>query len=225
VSQPFDRKAKIPLPGKIDHKLKEWWVQNPWDIVSEGRNLSAYERKRTYLNVRGDNFLDVSYLSGADNDGDGRAVVAGDFRNNGQLDLVVRQVGGEGAGKPPPPASFLLYENNFPKRHYLEVTLRGKPVVGKTPTSNRQGIGARVVAHVSGRQVVREVFPHNSFLSQMPNVVHIGLGDDTRVERLVIRWAPDKEQVLTNVPADQHIVVEEDNPAYTKVVPGQTIEP
>jgi hypothetical protein len=30
--------------------------------------------------------LDISFLTGADNDADGRSVVAGDFRNNGQLD-------------------------------------------------------------------------------------------------------------------------------------------
>jgi enediyne biosynthesis protein E4 len=220
VSQPFDRKCKIPAPGKPDPSLKEWWVENPWDIVKEGRNLSCYERKRTYLNVGGSNFLDVSYLSGADNDGDGRAVVAGDFRNNGRLDLVVRQIGG---------GPLLLYENNFPQRHYLKVTLRGKPEAGKGPTSNRQGIGARVIAEleVKGhkRQIVREMYPFNSFRSQAPNIIHFGLGDENKVERLVIRWPSGREQVLTNVPADKHILVEEGNEAFEEIKPGPIIQP
>jgi hypothetical protein len=59
-------------------------------------------------------------------------VVAADFRNNGQLDLVVRKSG--------------------------------------------------------GGQIVRELFPVNSFRSQMPSVVHFGLGDETSVDRLIIRW-------------------------------------
>jgi enediyne biosynthesis protein E4 len=216
VSQPFERKCKIPAPGIPDPSLKEWWVENPWDIVKEGRNLSCYERKRTYINVRGGNFLDASYISGADNDGDGRAVVAGDFRNNGRLDLVVRQIGG---------GPLLLYENNFPQRRYLKVTLRGKPEAGKGPTSNRQGIGARVIAEVRGRQVVRELFPVNSFRSQAPNILHFGLGDDAKVDRLVIHWPSGKKQVLEDVPADRHILVEEGNQAFETIVPGQSIQP
>lgn len=216
MSQPFDRKCKVPAPGKLDPSLKEWWVHNPWDIVNEGRNLSAYERNRVYMNVRGGNFLDVSHLSGADSDGDGRSAVAGDFRNNGQLDVAVRQVGG---------GPFLLYENNFPVRHYLKVTLRGKPQLGRAPTSNRQGIGSRLIAHVNGRQVVRDCNPLNSYSSQAPAIVHFGLGDDTKVDRLVIRWPSGKEQVFNDVPGDQHIVVEEGDASFEKVVPGQTIRP
>src|SRR5205807_9765717 len=138
--------------------------------------LSCYERKRAYLNVPGPgrnrDFLEVSYLTGADNDGDGRSVVAGDFRNDGRLDLVVRQVGG---------GPVLLYENHFPRRHYLKVSLRGTK-------SNRQGIGARLIALVDGRQVVREQYPLNSYRSQMPNIVHPGLGDASKVDRLIIPW-------------------------------------
>jgi hypothetical protein len=204
------------VPGELDPKLKEWWVENPWDIVNEGRNLSCYERKRIFLNVQGSNFLDISHLTGADDDGDGRAVAAGDFRNNGRMELAVREVG----GKP-----FRLLENNFPQRHYLKVSLRGKPEPGKAPTSNRQGIGARLIAEVAGRKVVREMFPVNSYSSQTPNVLHFGLADDDKVDRLVIRWPSGREQVLADVPADQHIVVEEGNAVFEKVVPGQTIQP
>ena len=109
----------------------------------KGHNLSAYERKRAFLNVEGKDFLDISYLTGADSDGDGRAVVAGDFRNDGRLDLVVRQVGG---------GPVLLFENQFPKAHYLTVSLRGT-------ASNRLGIGARLTATVAGRDLTREALP------------------------------------------------------------------
>jgi len=95
VSQPSDRSAAIRTPGQIDSSLNEFWVSNPWDIVKEGHNLSAFERSRMWLNLRGQGFLDVSYLSGADDDGDGRCVVAGDFRNNGRLDVLVRKVGAD----------------------------------------------------------------------------------------------------------------------------------
>jgi hypothetical protein len=212
VSQPNDRDAKIPAPGEIDHALGEFWVENPWEIMQKGYNLSAYERKRTFLNVRGHDFLDISYLSGADNDGDGRSVVAADFRNNGRLDLVVRQVGG---------GSLLLYENNFPQKHYLKVSLRGRQ-------SNRLGIGARLTAFVKGQPLVRELYPQNSFRSQAPTRVHFGLGEAPQVDRLVIRWPSGTLQEFRNIAGDRHIVVDESkvgDSAIEVVKPGRTISP
>ncbi len=221
MSQPCDRCALVAAPGKLDSDLKEWWVSNPFDIVKEGHNLSAYERKRLFLNVKGAdgqrNFLDVSGVSGADNDGDGRSVVAGDFRHNGQLDVVLRQSGG---------GPVVLYENRFPKRHYLEVSLRGTmKEVEPGRRSNRLGIGARLIAVVNGQQLVREMYPLNSFRSQMPNVVHFGLGDAERVEKLTILWPSGLRQELTDVAGDRHIVVEEGNGAVETVTPGRTISP
>ena len=60
VSQPCNRGARIPQPGRLDASLGEFWVDNPWDIIRHGHNLSCFERDRAYLNVRGQNF--VEYL-------------------------------------------------------------------------------------------------------------------------------------------------------------------
>ncbi|MFO0936115.1 MAG: hypothetical protein U0798_06310 [Gemmataceae bacterium] len=126
MSQPCSRSAVVPLPGKLNETVKEFWVSNPWQIIIEGYNLSAFERNRAFLNVKGSEFLEISHLTGgADSDGDGRAAVAADFRNNGKLDLIVRQSGG---------GPLLYFENRFPDKHYLSVSLRGN-------TSNRAGIG------------------------------------------------------------------------------------
>jgi hypothetical protein len=215
VSQPFDRGACIPAPGKLDSSLGEFWVENPFDIVNKGHNLSAFERKRMFLNVphgRGRNFLEVSYLSGADNDGDGRCVVAGDFRNTGQMDLVVRQVSG---------GPLRLYENHFPRRHYLKVSLRGR-------RSNRLGIGARITASVGQLRQTREMYQANSFQSQMPCIVHFGLADAVKVDRLEIRWPSGKKQVLKGVRADRHIMVdegEEGEAAIETITPGKLVRP
>jgi hypothetical protein len=202
----------VPAPGTVDKSLGEFWVNDSWDIVREGHNLSAYERKRVFLNVQGKEFLDISYLTGADSDGDGRAVVAGDFRNDGRLDLVVRQVGG---------GPVRLFENQFQKAHYLTVSLRGT-------ASNRLGIGARLIATVAGRDLTRELYPHNSFRSQMPSRVHFGLGDATRIDRLTIRWPSGAVQELHDLAADRHVVITEGKtgPGATETVtPGQVIQP
>jgi hypothetical protein len=212
VSQPCNRGAQVSPPGELDPALREFWVSNPWMIVAHGHNLSAFERNRAFLNVKGQDFLDISHLTGADSDGDGRSAVAADFRNVGQLDLLVRQAGG---------GPLLLFENRLPSKPYLEVSLRGR-------TSNRQGIGARLTAVVGGRQLVRELYPANGYLSQSPNVVHFGLGDAETVDSLTIRWPSGKVQVLRDLKGNRHIVVDEGkdgDEAVETVVPGQPIAP
>jgi hypothetical protein len=154
--------------------------------------------------VRGRDFVDISFLTGTDGDADGRAVAVGDFSNNGRLDIVLRQAGG---------GPLLFFENRFPQKHYLEVSLRGVK-------SNRLGIGARLVAQVQGQPLVRELFPQNTFASQLPNIVHFGLGSATQVERLTIQWPSGQKQKLTNLLGDRHVLIEEGNSAVETVVPG-----
>ena len=61
----------MPAPRAPDESLGEWWVDNPWRITDGGHNLSSYERNRTYLNVPGEGFHDISGLTAADSKGDG----------------------------------------------------------------------------------------------------------------------------------------------------------
>jgi len=192
----------VPLPGDLDAELGEFWVGSPFDIFRE-HNLSSFERNRTYLNVKGDGFLDVSFLSGADIDSDGRSVLALDIRNRGRLDLVLRQAGG---------GSIRIFENRLPTANYLKVSLRGTK-------SNKLGIGAKLVAHVAGRQIVRELYPINSYRSQMPADIHFGLAQATEVDRLVIYWPSGATQELVELPANRHLVIEEGLSAFTELMP------
>jgi hypothetical protein len=222
VAQPYRRGARVGAPGKIDRSIGEFWVENPWDITAAGHNLSNNERQRFYLNHQDRGFLDLSYLSGADAEGDGRSVLAADLRNNGRLDLIVRKVGGGNkVGDKYAGGVLTIYENQLARGHFLEVTLRGNP-------SNRLGIGARLTASVNGMSLLREMYPLNSFRSQAPARVHFGLGDAITVDQLTIRWPSGQVQVLEHLPADRHIVVEEGkqgHDAIETVVPGRTIRP
>ena len=52
-----------PQLGEIDKEAGELWVGNPFQLVNQGDNLSAYERNRLYLNVDGQRFIDASFAS------------------------------------------------------------------------------------------------------------------------------------------------------------------
>jgi len=178
-------------------------VENPWQIATEGHNLSCFERNRIFLNSQGRTFLEISHLTGADHDGDSRGVIAADFRNQGMLDLVVRQCGG---------GPLLVYENQLDPRSYLRLSLEGTQ-------SNRQGLGARVVARVGDQTLVREMYPPNGFSAQGPCEIHLGLGKATRIDSLEIQWPSGAKQTLKNLAANRHIKVIEGNPAVVALGP------
>ena len=204
MSQPFDRGAVCPAPAELDEKLDEFWSGSAWRI-SSNHNLSGYERNRTYLNTGAGDFVDISHITGADSDGDGRSSVAVDLNHDGRLELAVRQVGG---------GPLKIFSNNFPQKHWIQVSLRGVE-------SNAQGIGARLVAKLGDRQIVREIFPANSYLSQSPATAHFGLGNKDKVDTLTIRWPNGKEQVLKSISADQHLLVREGDPKPANIIPGK----
>lgn len=202
MSQPFDRGCELPAPGTVDEGLGEFWVENPWEI-SRQHNLSAFERNRTFWNAGGRDFVDISRLTGMDSDGDGRCAVAADVNNDGRLDLIVRQAGG---------GPLKIYENRFPQQHWLSVSLRGHQ-------SNRLGIGTRVVATVGPRRIVRDLLPVNSYMSAAPAIVHLGLGDAEKIDRLSLQWPSGESHELTDIPADQHIRIDEQNGTYEVISP------
>ena len=204
MSQPFDRSCKIPEPGKPNEDLGEFWEESPWTI-SSSKNLSAYERNRVYMNHNGKNFFDISYITGADSDGDGRCAVAADLNNDGLNEIIVRQVGG---------GPLNIYENRFPLKNWLKVSLRGNE-------SNSFGIGARLTALVNDEKLVREMYPVNSYRSQSPNIVHFGLNDSDQVDILEIKWPSGRIQRFESVQANRHIIVEENYEKISLVQSGQ----
>ncbi|MBI4602108.1 MAG: ASPIC/UnbV domain-containing protein [Planctomycetes bacterium] len=196
MSQPYDCQARVPSLRTVDNEKGEFWVSNPWLFSTSGENLSCYETNGVHLNAGGGGFLDMSYVSGADSDGDGRSVVAWDLTGDGMPELLVRQAGG---------GALVVYRNRFPKSSWLKVSLRGT-------RSNSLGIGSKVIAEAGGRRVCRELYPIVNFLSQSPAAVHIGLGDAKKVDRLTVRWPSGEEQVFVDLEPNWHVLIREGSP-------------
>jgi hypothetical protein len=101
-----------------------------------------------------------------------RGAAFGDFDNDGDLDIVVSNL-----GEPPS-----LLRNDLPREsgNWLQVQLTGT-------RSNRSAIGARVtVKHAAGRQA-QEVTAQSSFYSCNSHRLHFGLGRASQVE-VTVRW-------------------------------------
>lgn len=123
----------------------------------------------------------------------GRGLATGDVDNDGDLDLLVSNNGGRAE---------LLLNDSVRAGHALLVRTVGT-------ASNRDGVGARIVATTGSRALMREIRAGSGYLGQNDGRAHFGLGDALRVQRLEVRWPSGKADVLENIAAGQIITVRE----------------
>jgi hypothetical protein len=76
--------------------------------------------------------------------------------------------------------------------------------------SARDAIGAKVrVTTASGRVLYNHVSVSVGFMSSSDKRVHFGLGDETKIASIEIRWPGGVQQVLKDVAADKCLKVDE----------------
>ena len=166
-------------------------------MLDLGENsLNGYERNCHFRNNGDGTFTDVAHVNDADRVEDGRAVVVFDYDRDGCLDILLRNYR--------QPAQLL--HNRCGGRHWLEVKLVGT-------TSNRDAVGARVVAVTGAARQLRVVSAGSGYLSNGSLVQHFGLGAATRVDRLEITWPSGLRSELRDLTADLRVTVTEGAPA------------
>ncbi len=121
----------------------------------------------------------------------GRAAAYADIDADGDLDVVLTQVGG-------PP--LLVRNDQETGHHWLRVRLEGE-------APNRDAIGARVRLEAGGKRQERLVMPTRSYLAQVELPVTFGLGEATGVDRLVVVWPDGAEQTVEVPGVDRTMVV------------------
>ena len=123
-----------------------------------------------------------------------RSAAFGDVDNDGDVDIVVGNNNG--------PARLLLNETGS-RQHWLQVRLRGVK-------SNREGMGARVGVLRKGRKPLwRRAHTDGSYLSANDGRVHFGLGENSDLEAVVVEWPGGKEEVWSDIRADQILTLRE----------------
>jgi hypothetical protein len=84
--------------------------------------------------------------------------------------------------------------------------------------SNRDGIGARIKVVTELGSQIREVEAGSSYLSGHDLRVLFGLGEENRVQRIEITWPGGLTQALTNIEANQLLVVTEGRNGYAPAI-------
>ncbi len=165
------------------------------------KTLSGYQRSRLFHNQHGGLFTDQAPTFGLDSLKDGRGIAVADLDNDGRLDLFVAN-----ANSTPE-----LFRNEVPqneKTNWVQFKLKGT-------LSNRDAVGAQVRITSGGRTQLSFVNGGNGFASQSTLRVHFGLADQSKIDKVEVRWPSGTVQAFEGVAADR---------VYT-VTEGGAIEP
>ncbi|MGB9072001.1 MAG: CRTAC1 family protein [Terriglobales bacterium] len=164
--------------------------------MDNAKGSAAYAQPMLlHRNLRNGTFEEVSKPAGlADMPLKSRRGAAfGDIANNGNVDIVVLNVGD--------PPSLLLNENKS-SNHRVLFRLVGT-------TSNRAAIGARVTVHAADVTQFDEVRGGASYLSQNDLRLHFGLGTATKMDRVEVRWPTGKTESFNDLAADKIYTITE----------------
>jgi hypothetical protein len=173
-------------------------------LIAQGHVLDTIELTSPQLHYRepmallrntGQGFEDVSAKAGDvfQKPWVGRGLALGDLNNDGRLDVVTTTNDG---------TLHVLYNQTATQNHWLVLALVGSK-------SNRDAIGAEVKIITSKGEQVRRVTTSGSYLSSSDKRLHFGLGTETIIPTLEIRWPSGTIQKLTNIKVDQLLQVNE----------------
>ena len=127
-----------------------------------------------------------------------RCAATADFDGDGRLEIITNNFNDIP----------YYFKNEFDtSNNYVALRLQGT-------SSNRDAIGARILAHVGDQTMLRMVHSAGGYLSQSSRTVHFGLGQHEVIDRIEISWPSGIKQVIKNPTLNQvHDVVEPDKAA------------
>ena len=187
----------------------EAWVEDAGDqdlylaagYLDTDQDTNPVQQPNALFRNEGDGtFTDLPpWASGANDTGFGRGAAYGDFDGDGCLDLYLVNIG-ELEGRPG--VARLFHNNCATGNNWLIVRTVGT-------RSNRDGIGAAITVSAAGSTQRRTVTAGSSQMSQNMLPAHFGLGTAAQVDTLTIRWPSGRSSRLTDVAANQVLVVTE----------------
>lgn len=149
------------------------------------------EANQAFVNLQGGNFAPAPDWK-LDSLASGRGMSIADLNNDGQLDIVVNNLG----------SPSVLFENQICEGASLHVDLHW-------PNSkNTRAIGAQLLLHTNSGTLTRDIRSGSGYLSGDAARIHFGFAKNTTLDWLEIRWPDGQVTRIDKLTANSFITIE-----------------
>jgi hypothetical protein len=166
------------------------------DNVALNSDSVTFEQQNTLFENTGDGrFVDVSDAAGTGftDKQVSRGLATADLDNDGDLDFVIANNGG---------AAQIVFNETANMGNFVGLALEGI-------TSNRNAIGARLVAKIGGKTIERQIMGSQSYISVSDFRVHFGLGKSDKIDSLEVYWPGGEKQIVNNIAAGKYYALKQ----------------
>ena len=169
------------------------FVTNGFQAIDASHATALTDPSVLFIN-RGGTFSDLTAINGITDTGLGRSVAVLDYDNDGREDIFITQTVGHR----------ILYhnENSTINAHWLNLRFIGT-------NSNRDGYGCEVTITAGGTNQTALYNPTNAYIGQREPQLHFGLGANTSVSNIRVKWPSGTVQDYAGVSADQTLTLTE----------------
>lgn len=178
----------------------DMYLANGWK-----RGMGGPERNQFFLNHNG-YYYHMDTGSPESFPGDSRSFVYFDMDDDGDLDLIVNNF--EDKAK--------VFRNEQKSRNrWLKLRLRGG-------ADNRNGVGAKITVRAGELVMRKHVTCGLGYLSQEPEILHFGLGQNDSVDEILVEWPNGTRRAVSDVATNTLLTIEQEGGEPAAAAPAPT---
>ncbi len=152
-------------------------------------------------------FVDSSDKWGLSQESYSNGAAYADLDNDGDVDLIINNI-----NEPAFVYRNTSRENQPGQSHFFDLRLEGNK-------KNRMGLGAKISIFNDGKAQYWEHTLQRGYKSSVDNKIHFGLGENKKIDSLIIKWPTGKWQKIEDPPIDQNFIAYETDATFRVSTP------
>ena len=199
---------KNPLDGRSKQFVNRFTLPT----LERGKlSFSGNERNHLFQNAGGNEFKDISGISGLDSIQDGRSFAVLDYDRDGWQDIALLNI------NTPVLSLFRNQQGQQPSTNAQRNNMLAVKLVGGNQTaepsnkySSRNGVGAKVSVKLPDQTLVQQSSCGEGLAAQNSSNLFFGIGENQSVESVEVLWPSGIKQQLKGFKAGDLVTVYED---------------